>query len=255
MDWSLVGKALVGAVGAGAAYVAYRNSIAPPNPSGKAKPSGEYDTKMCAYIYPSCDKMTKPLQKAVLRAAESALEGLGDGRSRRAVDCCCGTGQFAELMERSGAFDTVLGIDLSPQMLAAASRRAAANPKLNFTEGDVTEALAAFPAEHFDVASVLLALHEMPRKYRVPMLKEMARCSRIVVACDFAADMPLFSSAGVRNRLIEFAAGRDHWSNNRDFRFVSGGLRGLAKEAGLEVVSEKFVDGRTMHIAVMRRRQ
>ena len=61
-----------------------------------------------------------------------------DGEDARVIDLACGTGWFTELM--SPHVGSVLGIDLDPQMIAAARRetQAYAADRLRFQTGDMT---------------------------------------------------------------------------------------------------------------------
>ncbi len=49
---------------------------------------------------------------------------------------------------------------------------------VEFQLGDVTEVLRHYPDKSFDVATICMALHGMPKLFRVPILKEMARVSK-----------------------------------------------------------------------------
>jgi hypothetical protein len=78
---------------------------------------------------------------------DEAVGALGDVAGARAIDLACGKGDLAgRLDDRSCAG---LGIDLSPELLAEARRRA---PGWHFVEGDVT---AFETPERFDVAASL----------------------------------------------------------------------------------------------------
>lgn len=92
---------------------------------------------------------------------------------RRVLDVATGTGSQARAFARAGGH--VVGIDLSPRMLATARRK---NRRFDaqFVEGDATELPMA--DETFDVASISLALHEMPPPVRARAVHELARVTR-----------------------------------------------------------------------------
>ena len=96
-----------------------------------------------------------------------------------------------------------------------------------------------------------MALHEMPQACRGPVLSELARVARKVLIVDFHAPMPL-NAAGLRNRAIEMAAGRDHFSAFRDYA-RRGGLEPLVEAAELEVVSTRLIDHGTMTMQTVQR--
>jgi ubiquinone/menaquinone biosynthesis C-methylase UbiE len=69
----------------------------------------------------------KPLDRAVLTAFAELVEG-------RVADVGCGTGRITAFLQDRGV--QAFGIDLSPAMVAEASRR---HPTLHFAEGTMTE--------------------------------------------------------------------------------------------------------------------
>lgn len=92
---------------------------------------------------------------------------------RRALDVCCGTGDVALALARTGA--EVIGLDFSPEMLAVARQRArTAAGNLRFVEGD---ALALpFPEDSFDAVTISYGLRNLA-DFRAG-LAEMARVLR-----------------------------------------------------------------------------
>jgi demethylmenaquinone methyltransferase/2-methoxy-6-polyprenyl-1,4-benzoquinol methylase len=96
----------------------------------------------------------------------------------RALDLCCGTGDIAFALARSGAETT--GLDFSPQMLEVAeSRRREANRKsqianLKFLEGDAQQ--LPFPDNSFDIVTVGYGLRNLSSWERG--LDEMFRVAR-----------------------------------------------------------------------------
>jgi SAM-dependent methyltransferase len=78
-------------------------------------------------------------------------EALGARAGERILDVGCGPGFFVEeLLGEVGADGALVGVDASPQMLAAAAHRCAAHDNVEFREGDAT----ALPVEEaaFDAA-------------------------------------------------------------------------------------------------------
>jgi demethylmenaquinone methyltransferase/2-methoxy-6-polyprenyl-1,4-benzoquinol methylase len=103
----------------------------------------------------------------------------------RVLDVATGTGAQARAFADAGA--QVVGIDLSPRMLAIA-RRKNRGRDTRFIEGDAT----ALPMadETFDLSTVSFALHEMPLSVRSRAVRELARVTRrggTIVVVDHAA--------------------------------------------------------------------
>ena len=75
----------------------------------------------------------------VLRRRRLVREALGAARGERIADVGCGPGFYTiELLEEVGSSGSVVGIDVSAQMLAAAARRCSGHDNVEFLEADVT---------------------------------------------------------------------------------------------------------------------
>jgi 3-oxoadipate enol-lactonase len=172
-------------------------------------------------------------------------ENLPDGQ--RVLDACCGTGALTRKLSASGR--DVLGVDLSPRNIAYAESRPTRG-EARFAVNDVSH-LDEHADEAFDVATVVLALHEMPHGCRAPVLRELARVARKVMVVDFNAPMP-WNVAGVRNRAMEMAAGSEHFNAFRDYS-RRGGLPSLADAAGLQIESQRLIDSGTLRVQVLTR--
>jgi arsenite methyltransferase len=100
---------------------------------------------------------TKRLEAAyltadVLRRRALVHEALAAKPGERVLDVGCGPGFFAaELLERVGPKGSVLGIDQSPDMLAAATKRCEAFGNAEFREGDAL----SLPVEDGDFDAAL----------------------------------------------------------------------------------------------------
>jgi ubiquinone/menaquinone biosynthesis C-methylase UbiE len=157
----------------------------------------------------------------IYRVAARELHG---GPSRRTlIDLCTGTGEMALRCARAGW--TVTAVDITAEMLDKARRKA----------GDLPIKLAVADARHlpyataaFDAGVLSLALHDMPRKVRVQVLREATRVARerlLVLDYDFPPRMLLRRTWIRLIDLFESAYFR---------AFVEdGGLEPLLVEAGL----------------------
>jgi SAM-dependent methyltransferase len=169
-------------------------------------------------------------------------DNLPDGA--RMLDACCGTGGLARRMADTGR--EVVGVDLSPRNIGFARER---HPGMTFEVADVAK--LPYEDEAFDVATVVMALHEMPQACRVSVLTELGRVAKQVMVVDFHAPMPL-NAAGLRNRAIEFAAGREHFGAFLDYQ-RRGGLEPLVERASLEAETTRLIDRGAMTVQVLRR--
>jgi SAM-dependent methyltransferase len=170
----------------------------------------------------------------------------------RILDVGSGTGDLAwRLAPRAGA---VVGVELSPAMVDYANGRIAERSVSNvsFVVGDASTALAPLPDAHFDLATLVLVLHEMPTEAQAPVLSEVTRVARRLLCVDFRAPMP-WNVAGIRNRVLEMAAGREHYRAFREFQ-RRGGSRGAAERAGLSFERVRLIDARSMEARACPRR-
>ncbi len=167
----------------------------------------------------------------------------------RVLDACCGTGGLARRIAGTGR--RVVGVDLSPKNIAYAQRRAAdagiGGDRLSFEVADV--ATLAVPAEGpYDVATVVLAIHEMPTAARARVLGALFTVARRVMIVDFSTPMP-WNLAGLKTRMAEVAAGRTHFAAFRDYQ-RRGGLAPLLADVEATVESERSLDGGTLRVVV-----
>ncbi len=169
----------------------------------------------------------------------------------RVLEACCGTGGLARRIARSGR--RVVGVDLAPRNIAVANRRRGdlSADRLNYVVGDVA-GLAAPDAGPFDAASIVLALHEMPERFRGPVLRRLVSLARKLVVVDFSVPMP-WNAAGLRNRAVEAMAGPEHFSGFLSFT-RAGGLPALFAAADIEVEQLRPLDAGTLTLAVVRAR-
>jgi SAM-dependent methyltransferase len=163
----------------------------------------------------------------------------------RVLDACCGSGGLSRRLAQAGR--RVTGVELSPAHVQHARRRARAaglsESRLRFELGDVAE-LPVPPEGLFDVAVIVLALHEMPADARAPVLRRLTDVAHQVAVLDFAAPMP-WNVPGARNRLAELLAGPEHFAAFRDYQ-RRGGLPRIAADAGQSIATTRFVDGATL---------
>jgi SAM-dependent methyltransferase len=124
-------------------------------------------------------------------AREAVADAVGIGAGTRLLDAGCGTGEFLALALERGA--SAVGIDLSPDMLAVARRRA---PDAELREGDITK--LPYDDDAFDVVTAFNAVQftdDVPAT-----IAELARVAPKVAVCGWAADSQLLDVfAALRN--------------------------------------------------------
>jgi len=166
------------------------------------------------------------------------------------LDVGCGTGDLAFRMASDAR--EVVGVELSPKMVAFANQRLTRQPQenLSFVLGDITTALADVADHHFDIATMVMMVHEMPADARGPVMREAARVAKKVLCVDFRVPMP-WSITGVRNRFFEAIAGPEHFSAYRDFT-RRGGIAAIADSAELGYAHIRYIDSATLEVAEIR---
>jgi ubiquinone biosynthesis O-methyltransferase len=160
------------------------------------------------------------------RLERSAMLGLiGDVSGKQILDIGCGDGDFAIELARRGA--RVTGVDVSSEMIAAASAKAdAAGLQVSFEIADARQ--LPFPSEAFDVIVAMTVLCFVPDAS--PVFHEVARVlrpgGRLVIG-----ELGKWSTWAAARRLRAWC-GSPLWRQGR-FR-TAAELRRLARAAGLE---------------------
>jgi SAM-dependent methyltransferase len=118
-----------------------------------AEPTSEVDPRTG---YGSWSESYDDPGNPIVALEEPVVHRLLDQSARgRALDAACGTGRHAERLVEAG--HQVLGIDLTPEMLARAAERV---PAAEFIEADLRDIPA--PDGHFDLVVCGLALAHLP---------------------------------------------------------------------------------------------
>ena len=163
--------------------------------------------------------------KGVRRAT---VEMSGAQPGDRVLDVCTGTGDLA--LEFARRCDDVVGIDLSPEMLAVAQRKDREG-KVRFLRMDATK--LDFADKEFDVSAISLALHDMPPEAREETLRELARVTRkrIVIVDYNPPSNPILRAIYIA--LVSL------WESKYFPEFARSDFKGLLARCGLRVKAEK----------------
>jgi ubiquinone/menaquinone biosynthesis C-methylase UbiE len=96
-------------------------------------------------------------------------------RHRVRVDLCTGTGAIALLIAENRPESEVVGIDLSPDMLARARVKMQERRLSNVAFREMDASTLEFADSRFDAVTISFGLHEMPRDLMLRVLAEAAR--------------------------------------------------------------------------------
>lgn len=154
----------------------------------------------------------------------------------KVLDAACGTGTSALITaEMVGVEGEVVGIDLSPNMLAVSEAKLIKIAKSKVKSANISFLNAnsediPYPDNYFDKAHISLALHEMIHEGRVNTLREIHRVlkpSGIFVVADFGNPGGLFARFLFKIlMLVETDTARD---------MIERGLLNEIKDAGFNV--------------------
>ncbi len=159
----------------------------------------------------------------LLRALRDKITAIcGANGITDAIDIACATGGQCRSLHRAGVITT--GVDLSPEMIAAATR--IGPPDIRYIVGSALE--LPFPAGRFTGAILSLCLHEHPAPEREGMIREAVRVVRpggAVILAEYSPPPRWNFTWGFIN-LIEWMAGKEHFRNFREF-VKAGGIRAV----------------------------
>ncbi|MFC2129194.1 class I SAM-dependent methyltransferase [Bacteroidota bacterium] len=150
----------------------------------------------------------------------------------RVIDIACGNGTLALKISDKAAH--VTGIDLSPEMISFATRRAGQSrmTKLKFIEMEASD-LSQFADKEFDVATTSMAIHQFQHETGIRILKEMTRISKNIIVLDYNYPLPR-NFYGFAARTIESMAGKEHHQNFKTY-IEHGGIAGIADSLGIKL--------------------
>ncbi len=168
----------------------------------------------------------------------------------KVLDVACGSGLHLQTYREAGC--AITGIDKSPSMLGVARKNLGEDADLHL--GDATN--MPFGDDSFDLVTISLAIHEMRQAMREGVTREMKRVlkpdGRILVI-DFHTGPYQFPQGWLQKGVLimaEIVAGREHFTNYRDF-MARRGVPPFAEANGLVVDQQRIVGGGTMGLFLL----
>jgi len=101
-------------------------------------------------------------------------------RCRHILEIGCGTGKFSRLL--AGRAESVLAIDLSPQMIRLARESSKLYPNIDFVTGDVMT--YPLPENQFDFIATLTTIHHLPIESILRKIKKALKPGGAFVCLD-----------------------------------------------------------------------
>lgn len=152
-------------------------------------------------------------------------------RGSKILDAACGTGAQSIAFAKKGF--SVVGVDLSPDMLARAKKKIRKGYDATFLCQDASR--IPYPDSYFDASSISFGLHDMPEEIGLAILKEMERTTKQngkIVIVDYHKPQNPFS-AFIGNKIAKI------WESKYYDHFLRVSLRHYTDTVGLEIDSQE----------------
>ena len=163
------------------------------------------------------------------------------------VDVGCGTGRFSfSIADRT---NMVVGVDLSSKNITTANQTLQRYPnnKISFLHTNLANLV--LQNHHFDYAVMTYVIHEVNSEDRIPLMNEMAKIADKIIIGDYL--VPTTKGFwSILNNIVEFLAGKEHFSNFKNF-VTNKGLHGLAEKTELKIIQEIKNKPKTSQILVL----
>jgi SAM-dependent methyltransferase len=187
------------------------------------------------------DKFVAPNQDKLFGQIKNLIEP-----NSSVIDVGCGTGRFSFLI--ADKCKSVLGIDVSQKNIDRAKRNLSHNSsdKISFQHTTLNLLISK---EHFDYAVSTYIIHEVDEDERINLLKDMSEIADKIIIGDYLYPQKI-GLWGVLNEAVEFAAGKDHYRNYKNF-LANGGIKELASQVGLKLIDEFKDQPLTSHLVML----
>ncbi len=191
------------------------------------------------------DKFIAPNQDRLFEQIKNFIEP-----DSNVIDIGCGTGRFSFFIEDK--CKSTLGIDPSIKNIETANHHLQKHPnaKISFQHSYLKQLLLKNNM-HFDYAISTYVIHEVDESERINLLKDMSEIADKVIIGDYLC--PAKNGFwNVLNETVEFAAGRNHYKNYKNF-ILKGGIKSVAEQAGLKLITEIKNRPLTSHLVLLSR--
>jgi SAM-dependent methyltransferase len=170
------------------------------------------------------------------------------GSQSSVLDIGCGTGRLEFFL--SDKCKSLVGIDLSERNIARAKQMLLNHPsgKISFQHSNIDEIINS-GNKNFDFAILTYVIHEVNEEERLDLLKKAVHVADRVIIGDYLVPRP-DGFAGFLSEVIEIIAGKEHYRNFKSY-MSNGGIKYLAKQAGLKIIKEISNHPLTNHIVIL----
>lgn len=163
------------------------------------------------------------------------------------IDVGCGTGRFSFFV--ADKVSKVVGIDLSIKNIEKAKSNLIKRPnnKISFFHSSIDEIISQ--NLRFDYAVMTYVIHEVEEIERKKLLIQLSQVASKIIIGDYLVPKPQ-SFWSVLNEVIEFIAGKEHYTNYKNF-VRNGGIETLAEKSGLKIINKIENQPQTTQIVVL----
>jgi len=175
--------------------------------------------RMMAPVYDVVEFFVAHIRKRVVTEAHLP-------KGAKILDMACGTGSQSIAFAKRGF--SVVGVDLSPDMLARAKKKVKTGYDATFLCQDSSH--IPYENSHFDLAVVSFGLHDMPEEVGSAILEEMKRVTKPngdIIIVDY--DRPLNSLSAFLGHAIAKI-----WEGKYYDHFLKIGLKNYLNKVGLK---------------------
>jgi SAM-dependent methyltransferase len=168
----------------------------------------------------------------------------------RILDVGCGTGRFSFFIaDKCSSID---GIDLSQKNIAKAKANLQLNPnhKISFDHTNISELVKQ--NIHYDYAVLTYVIHEVDEIERVRLLNQISQIADKLIIGDYLVPRQK-GFWNWLNEIVEFAAGKEHYGNFKNF-VGNGGVLNLVNKASFKIIKEIKNKPLTSQLVVLAKR-
>lgn len=129
----------------------------------------------------------------VAHIREKTAQEVNLPKDAKILDMACGTGSQSIAFAKRGF--SVVGVDLSPDMIARAKKKIKKDYNVTFLCRDASN--IPYPDSNFDLAVISFGLHDMPEEIGLAILREMKRTTKSngkIIIVDYDRPLNSFSA-------------------------------------------------------------